>query len=57
MISSELPEIIGMSDRIVVLHEGQIMGEISGSDATEERILMMATGQVRENTEGRILEF
>lgn len=56
MISSELPEIIGMSDRIVVMHEGQIMGEISDSDATEERILMMATGQVRENTEGRILE-
>jgi ABC-type sugar transport system ATPase subunit len=56
MISSELPEIIGMSDRIVVMHEGQIMGEISGSEATEERILMMATGQFREDNEGRILE-
>lgn len=45
MISSELPEIIGMSDRILVMHDGKIMGEISPSDATEERILMMATGQ------------
>jgi inositol transport system ATP-binding protein len=45
MISSELPEIIGMSDRILVMHDGQIMGELSPSEATEERILMMATGQ------------
>jgi ABC-type sugar transport system ATPase subunit len=45
MISSELPEIIGMSDRIVVMHEGKITGEIPGSQATEEKILMMATGQ------------
>jgi ABC-type sugar transport system ATPase subunit len=45
-----------MSDRIAVMRDGQIMGEISGSEATEERILMMATGQVRENAEGHILE-
>ncbi len=45
MISSELPEIIGMSDRILVMHDGQVMGELSPSEATEERILMMATGQ------------
>jgi ribose transport system ATP-binding protein len=44
MISSELPEIIGMSDRIVVMHEGRIVGELPHSEATEERILMMATG-------------
>ena len=47
MISSELPEIIGMSDRIIVMREGEIMGEISGEGATEEEILMMATGQTR----------
>ena len=45
MISSELPEIIGMSDRILVMHDGQVMGELSPEEATEERILMMATGQ------------
>ena len=44
MISSELPEIIGMSDRVVVMHEGQIMGELPALEATEERIMMMATG-------------
>jgi ribose transport system ATP-binding protein len=56
MISSELPEIIGMSDRIVVMREGQMMGEVSGPDATEEGILMLATGQARENQEGYVLE-
>ena len=45
MISSELPEIIGMSDRILAIHEGKVMGELSPSEATEERILMLATGQ------------
>jgi ABC-type sugar transport system ATPase subunit len=42
MISSELPEILGMSDRIVVMHEGRIKGELSGSEATQEKILNMA---------------
>ncbi|MCP4626307.1 MAG: sugar ABC transporter ATP-binding protein [bacterium] len=45
MISSELLEIIGMSDRILVIHDGKVMGELSPSEATEERILMLATGQ------------
>jgi len=49
MISSELPEVIGMSDRILVMHDGQIMGELSPSEATEESILMMATGQLKKN--------
>ncbi|MDR0718891.1 MAG: sugar ABC transporter ATP-binding protein [Treponema sp.] len=42
MISSELPEIIGMSDRIVVMHEGRIKGEISGGNVTQEAIMKMA---------------
>ncbi|RIJ70800.1 sugar ABC transporter ATP-binding protein [Nakamurella silvestris] len=43
MISSELPEVIGMADRIVVLHEGEIAGELAaGSD--EESIMTLATG-------------
>jgi ribose transport system ATP-binding protein len=45
MISSELPEVIGMSDRILVIHDGEVMGELAPSEATEERILMLATGQ------------
>jgi ribose transport system ATP-binding protein len=50
MISSELPEIIGMSDRILVMHDGSVMGELSPLEATEERILMMATGQKMEES-------
>jgi ABC-type sugar transport system ATPase subunit len=42
MISSELPEIIGMSDRIIVMHEGRIKGEMSGENATQEAIMKMA---------------
>ena len=49
MISSELPEILGMSDRVAVMHEGQLMGELSSSRATEEKIMMMATGHFQEN--------
>lgn len=44
MISSELPEVIGMSDRILVMHSGKLTGEISREEATEENILGMATG-------------
>ena len=43
MISSELPEILGMSDRIYVMAEGSITGELSRSEANEERIMAMAT--------------
>ena len=46
LISSELPEILAMSDRILVLHEGQVTAEIARGDATEERIMFAATGQV-----------
>ena len=44
MISSELPEILGMSDRILVMHEGAIAGELSREDATQEKIMHLATG-------------
>jgi inositol transport system ATP-binding protein len=44
MISSELPEILGMSDRIMVMHEGDKVGELSRGKATQEKILEMATG-------------
>jgi inositol transport system ATP-binding protein len=44
MISSELPEILGMSDRIMVMHTGDKTGELSRAEATQEKILQMATG-------------
>ncbi|WP_341472335.1 sugar ABC transporter ATP-binding protein [Fonticella tunisiensis] len=44
MISSELPEILGMSDRIVVMHEGKITGELTRKEATQEKIMSYATG-------------
>lgn len=43
MVSSELPEVIGMSDRIVVMREGHITAEIAATEATEERIMALAT--------------
>ncbi|MBK8986317.1 MAG: sugar ABC transporter ATP-binding protein [Chloroflexi bacterium] len=43
MASSDLPELLGMSDRIVVLHEGRIAGELTRAEATEERIMRLAT--------------
>jgi ribose transport system ATP-binding protein len=44
MISSELPEVLGMSDRILVMHEGALAGELSRDEATQERIMHLATG-------------
>ena len=44
MISSELPEILGMSDRIAVMHAGEIMDTLPRQDATQERILELALG-------------
>ncbi|MBQ3423792.1 MAG: sugar ABC transporter ATP-binding protein [Clostridia bacterium] len=45
MISSEMPEILGMSDRIVVMHEGRVKGELTRSEASQERIMQMAIGE------------
>ena len=42
MISSEMPELIGMSDRIAVFREGRLVGDLTGSDITQEKILTMA---------------
>jgi len=44
MISSELPEVLGMCDRILVMHEGRLAGELLRKDATQERIMQLATG-------------
>jgi ribose transport system ATP-binding protein len=44
MISSELPELLGMSDRILVMYRGRIQAEIDAADASEERVLTAALG-------------
>lgn len=44
MISSELPEVLGMSDRVLVIHEGEINGELDAKTATQEQILYLAAG-------------
>jgi len=44
MISSELPEILGMSDRIAVMHGGTIAGVLSRAEATQEKVLALALG-------------
>ena len=48
MISSELPEVLGMADRVLVMHEGRLTGELSRADADEESVIRLATGQVEE---------
>ncbi|GAA1773695.1 sugar ABC transporter ATP-binding protein [Streptomonospora arabica] len=45
MVSSELPEVLGMADRVLVMHEGRIAAEIPREQATEESVMYAATGQ------------
>lgn len=45
LISSEMPEVIGMSDRILVMHEGKIVGVVLRKDASQEKILSLALGR------------
>jgi rhamnose transport system ATP-binding protein len=47
MVSSELPEVLGMADRILVMHEGRLVEEIGRERADEERVMLAATGQTR----------
>jgi len=44
LVSSELPEVLGLSDRVIVLHEGKKTGEFTRADATPERVMHAATG-------------
>ena len=49
MISSELPEVLGVADRILVLHEGRLVAEFARAEATEDNIMRAATGQARKD--------
>ena len=44
MVSSELPEVLGMSDRIMVVREGEVRGILDGKDADQAKIMTLATG-------------
>jgi rhamnose transport system ATP-binding protein len=48
MISSELPEVLGMADRVLVMHEGRLTGTFTREEADEERVMRAATGQIQE---------
>jgi rhamnose transport system ATP-binding protein len=48
MISSDLPEVLGMADRVLVMHEGRLAAEIPRDEATEETVMAAATGQTRQ---------
>jgi ABC-type sugar transport system ATPase subunit len=48
LISSELPEILAMSDRVAVMHEGRLMGILDQKEANESEIMSLATGHMRE---------
>jgi rhamnose transport system ATP-binding protein len=48
MVSSELPEVLGMADRVLVMHEGRLVAEIPRERATEESVMFAATGHAGE---------
>jgi D-xylose transport system ATP-binding protein len=48
LVSSELPEVLGLSDRVIVLHEGRVTGEFTRSEATPEAVMSCATGHARQ---------
>lgn len=48
IISSEMPEVIGMSDEIIVMHEGKITGILNEEEITQEKIMILASGQEAE---------
>ena len=53
MVSSELPEILGMSDRILVMRDGRLAGELTAAEATQDAVMTLAARDVDENHEQR----
>jgi ABC-type sugar transport system ATPase subunit len=56
MISSEMPEVLAMSDRIVVMHEGRVAGILNRDEANQERIMAYASGQTNNNHQQPVAE-
>ena len=54
MISSDMPELIGMSDRILVMHSGKVMGELKKDEFSQERILTLASGIEKEDSKENV---
>ena len=50
MVSSEMPELLGICDRILVMSEGSLAGELDGKSATQEQIMALASGIGSENS-------
>ncbi len=50
MISSEMPEVIGMCDRVYVMHEGTLQGELTASNISEHNIMTLASGHPLETS-------
>ncbi|MEV0404679.1 sugar ABC transporter ATP-binding protein [Actinoallomurus sp. NPDC050550] len=48
MISSDLPEVLGMSDRVLVMARGRLAGELSAADATQDSVMALAVGELEE---------
>lgn len=51
VISSEMQEVLSVPDRVLVMHQGRVMGELRGESLTEENVMHMATGHLRERGE------
>ncbi|WP_218059134.1 ribose ABC transporter ATP-binding protein RbsA [Gilliamella sp. wkB178] len=49
LVSSDMPEILGMSDRILVMYEGKVTGHFAIADATQEKLMAAAVGKTQEN--------
>ena len=49
LISSELPEVMGMSDRLLIMYEGRVTGQLLKEEYTEERVMEYATGRKVHN--------
>ncbi|MEL6896553.1 MAG: sugar ABC transporter ATP-binding protein, partial [Planctomycetota bacterium] len=50
-VSSDMEEVLGIADRVLVMHEGRITGELSGDAMTEKAIMQLAVGQTTADSQ------